>query len=61
MMEILGRPVLWRASIQADYDAKVNYPRMLMELGVCPQRQAVYQSIVGRRVCTSVGRAKVRI
>ena len=26
---------VWSASIQADYDAKVDYPRMLMEMGVC--------------------------
>jgi hypothetical protein len=26
---------LWRTSIQADYDAKVDYPRMLTEIGLC--------------------------
>ncbi len=40
---------LWRTSIQADYDVQVDYPRMLMEIGVCESFVLALYLTWGRR------------
>ena len=40
---------LWRTSVQADYDAKVDFSRMLMEIGVCESLLLALYLTRGRR------------